>query len=215
MVVKIKSIKQAEKDLLGQHIVGDIIDAGSGEVLIAGGSLLTEETLEVILDSDLKSLEVIDNLDDPLILNTIADDDTNSHESALLRIYNRLRPSNPSNLEKAKELFHERFFDPARYRLGRVGRFRINRKYKQQIAEEEMTLHRDDIINSVRYILDLRGGHGEVDDIDHLGNRRVRTIMELAADEFRKGFLKLRRTAQERMNLESAETATPRTLINS
>jgi DNA-directed RNA polymerase subunit beta len=214
-VVKIKSVKQAEKDLLGQHIVGDIVDASTGEILIAGGSLLTEETLEVILESDLPSLEVIDGLDDPVILNTIAEDDTNSHESALLRIYNRLRPSNPSNLEKAKELFHERFFDPARYRLGRVGRFRINRKYRQDISVEEMTLHRDDIINSVRYILDLRSGRGEIDDIDHLGNRRVRTIMELAADEFRKGFLKLRRTAQERMNLESAETATPRTLINS
>jgi DNA-directed RNA polymerase subunit beta len=214
-VVKIKSLKQAEKDLLGQYIVGDIVDAGTGEVLIAGGSLLTEENLKVILESDMKQLEVIDGLEDPLILNTIAEDDTNSHESALLKIYNRLRPSNPSNLDKAKELFHERFFDASRYRLGRVGRFRINRKYKQEVAEAEMTLHREDIINSVRYILDLRAGRGEVDDIDHLGNRRVRTIAELAAEEFRKGFLKLRRTAQERMNLEPPETATPRTLINS
>ncbi len=215
-VVKIKGVKQAEKDLLGQYLVGDIIDAGTAEVLIAGGSLLTEETLQVILESDLKSLEIIDGLDDPVILNTIAEDDTNSHESALLRIYNRLRPSNPSNLDKARELFHERFFDAARYRLGRVGRFRINRKYKEAaIGEEEMTLHREDIINSIRYILDLRGGRGYIDDIDHLGNRRVRTLMELAGDEFRKGFLKLRRTAQERMNLETAETATPRSLINS
>ncbi len=214
-VVKIKGVKQAEKDLLGQYIVGDIVDAGTGEILIAGGSLLTDEHLKVILESDMKQLEVIDGMDDPLILNTIAEDDTNSHESALLKIYNRLRPSNPSNLDKAKELFHERFFDAARYRLGRVGRFRINRKYRQEINLEEMTLHRDDIINSTRYILDLRASRGEVDDIDHLGNRRVRTIAELAAEEFRKGFLKLRRTAQERMNLEPPETATPRTLINS
>jgi DNA-directed RNA polymerase subunit beta len=214
-VVKIKGAKQAEKDLLGQYIVGDIVDAGTGEVLIAGGSLLTEENLKIILESEMKQLEVIDGMDDPLILHTIAEDDTNSHESALLKIYNRLRPSNPSNLDKAKELFHERFFDASRYRLGKVGRFRINRKYTQQINLEEMTLHRDDIINSIRYILDLRGGRGEIDDIDHLGNRRVRTIAELAAEEFRKGFLKLRRTAQERMNLEPPETATPRTLINS
>src|SRR5688572_23977370 len=95
-VVKIKSAKQAEKDLLGQHIVGDIVDAGTGEILIAGGSLLTDENLKVILESDMKQLEVIDGLDDPLILHTIAEDDTNSHESALLKIYNRLRPSNPS-----------------------------------------------------------------------------------------------------------------------
>ncbi|MBM4013356.1 MAG: DNA-directed RNA polymerase subunit beta [Planctomycetes bacterium] len=214
-VVKIKGAKQAEKDLLGQYIVGDIVDAGTGEVLIAGGSLLSEENLKIILESEMKQLEVIDGMDDPLILHTIAEDDTNSHESALLKIYNRLRPSNPSNLDKAKELFHERFFDVSRYRLGKVGRFRINRKYRQQINLEEMTLHRDDIINSIRYILDLRSGRGEIDDIDHLGNRRVRTIAELAAEEFRKGFLKLRRTAQERMNLEPPETATPRTLINS
>jgi DNA-directed RNA polymerase subunit beta len=214
-VVKIKGVKQAEKDLLGQYIVGDIVDAGTGEVLISGGSLLTEENLKVILESEMKQLEVIDGMEDPLILNTIAEDDTNSHESALLKIYNRLRPSNPSNLDKAKELFHERFFDASRYRLGKVGRFRINRKYRQEINLEEMTLHRNDIINSTRYILDLRAGRGEVDDIDHLGNRRVRTIAELAAEEFRKGFLKLRRTAQERMNLEPPDTATPRTLINS
>ncbi|MSR45889.1 MAG: DNA-directed RNA polymerase subunit beta [Planctomycetes bacterium] len=214
-VVKIKGVKQAEKDLLGQYIVGDIVDAGTGEILIAGGALLTEENLKIILESEMKQLEVIDGMDDPLILHTIAEDDTNSHESALLKIYNRLRPSNPSNLDKAKELFHERFFDASRYRLGKVGRFRINRKYGQQINLEEMTLHRDDIINSIRYILDLRAGRGEIDDIDHLGNRRVRTIAELAAEEFRKGFLKLRRTAQERMNLEPPETATPRTLINS
>ncbi len=214
-VVKIKGVKQAEKDLLGQYIVGDIVDAGTGEMLISGGSLLNEENLKVILESDMKQLEVIDGMDDPLILHTIAEDDTNSHQSALLKIYNRLRPSNPSNLDKARELFHERFFDATRYRLGRVGRFRINRKYKQEVNVEEMTLHREDIINSTRYILDLRAGRGEVDDIDHLGNRRVRTIAELAAEEFRKGFLKLRRTAQERMNLEPPETATPRTLINS
>ena len=214
-VVKIKGVKQAEKDLLGQYIVGDIVDAGTGEILIAGGSLLTEDNLKVIVGGDMKQLEVIDGLDDPLILHTIAEDDTNSHESALLKIYNRLRPSNPSNLDKARELFHERFFDASRYRLGRVGRFRINRKYRQEINLEEMTLHRDDIINSIRYILDLRSGRGEIDDIDHLGNRRVRTIAELAAEEFRKGFLKLRRTAQERMNLEPPETATPRSLINS
>jgi len=214
-VIKIKSVKQAEKELLGQFIVGDIVDASTGEILIAGGSLLTKETLDVLLASDLKSLEVIDSLEDPLILNTIAEDDTNNHESALLKIYQRLRPSNPSNLDKAKELFHERFFDATRYRLGRVGRFRMNRKYRQQIGIEEMTLHRDDIINSIRYLLDLRASRGEVDDIDHLGNRRVRTIAELAAEEFRKGFLKLRRTAQERMNLEQPESATPRTLINS
>ncbi|MEW6743035.1 MAG: DNA-directed RNA polymerase subunit beta [Planctomycetota bacterium] len=213
--IKVKGLRSVEKELVGQHVVGNIVDTATGEIVIPGGAAVTPEAAQAILQSELKELEVIDGLDDPAVLNTLAEDETDSHEQALLKIYNRLRPGNPPHVEKARELIHERFFDPTRYRLGKVGRFRINRKYNQQIPEDAMTLHRDDIVNSVRYILGLRVNRGEIDDIDHLGNRRVRTIMELAGDEFRKGFLKLRRTAQERMNLESIETATPRSLINS
>src|SRR5206468_2802334 len=136
---------------------------------------------------------------DPLILTSLKEDPTSTHEEALLKIYQRLRPGNPPQLEKAKELFKEKFQDPNRYRLGKVGRFRINRKFNQDIPESEMTLRAVDYLNSIRYILELRAGRGHVDDIDHLGNRRLRTIDELAADELRKGFLKLRRTVQERM----------------
>src|SRR5262249_32735289 len=121
---------------------------------------------------------------------------------------------NPPQLEKAKELFKEKFQDPNRYRLGKVGRFRINRKFNQDIPETEMTLRAIDFLNAVRYILNLRHGTGIVDDIDHLGNRRLRTIDELAADELRKGFLKLRRTVQERMSIREQEDMTPRSLIN-
>jgi len=213
--VKIGSPAQTEKKLLNRVVVDDVVDAQTGEVVIPHGTPVTQEQIEAILQSGLKQIEIVEDVDDSLILNTLREDDTDGYENALLRIYNRLRPGNPPNLEKAKDLFGERFFDSARYRLGRVGRFRINRKYKQDVDEMEMTLNSDDIVNSIRYILDLRESKGEVDDIDHLGNRRVRTIGELAGDEFRKGFLKLRRTAQERMNLESIETATPRTLINS
>ncbi|MHC4942976.1 MAG: DNA-directed RNA polymerase subunit beta [Planctomycetota bacterium] len=213
--VKIRGLKSSEKDLVGKHSVSEILDFKTGEVLVPSGGLITAETVTVIVEAGIKEVEIIENVDDPLILNTIAEDDTKSHEDALLKIYQRLRPGNPPHLEKAKELFSERFFDATRYRLGRVGRFRINRKYRQEISESVMTLTPDDIVNSVRYIIELRGGRGEVDDIDHLGNRRVRTIAELASDEFRKGFLKLRRTAQERMNLESIQTVTPRALINS
>ncbi len=131
-----------------------------------------------------------------------------------MRIYQRLRPGNPPQLEKARELFHEKFFDTNRYRLGKVGRFRINRKFNQDIPEDRMTLDPEDYVNAIRYILNLRRGKGHVDDIDHLGNRRLRTIDELASDELRKGFLKLRRTVQERMSLKDAEDMTPRSLIN-
>src|SRR5262249_3162280 len=142
---------------------------------------------------------------DPLILASLKEDPTSTHEEALLKIYQRLRPGNPPQLEKAKELFREKFQDPNRYRLGKVGRVRINRKFDQGIPETESAL---------RSILRLRAGEGHVDDIDHLGNRRLRTIDELAADELRKGFLKLRRTVQERMSIRDQQDMTPRTLIN-
>ena len=139
-----------------------------------------------------------------------------SHEEALLRIYQRLRPGNPPQLEKAKTLFQEKFYDVNRYRLGRVGRFRINRKLKLNVSEKEMTLRPEDLISSIKYLMDLVDSRreAEVDDIDHLGNRRLRTIDELACDELRKGFLKLRRTVQERMSLKDVEDMTPRSLIN-
>ena len=175
-------------------------------------------------------VEVIKDVDDQLVLNTLREDTTESHDEALLRIYARLRPGNPPQVKKAKELFLEKFSDESRYRLGRVGRFRLNRKFKTNRPEDEQTLHHTDLVNAVRYLIALRGPSGgkgkkgkpapfggqvNVDDIDHLGNRRIRTIAELAADEMRKGFLKLRRTAQERMNIEDAETVSPRSVINS
>ena len=121
-------------------------------------------------------------------------------------------------MEKARELFKEKFQDANRYRLGKVGRFRINRKFDQDIPESEMTLQSTDYLNSIRYMLRLRSpedhGHAAIDDIDHLGNRRVRTIDELASDELRKGFLKLRRTRQELPEHGEEQDMTPRTLIN-
>ncbi len=150
----------------------------------------------------MKSIDCVTKVVDPLILNTLADDNSTSYEDALMRIYARLRPGNPPQLEKAMTLFHEKFFDENRYRLGRVGRFRINRKFDQNVPETVMTLRSEDLVNSLKYMFKLRSGEGYVDDIDHLGNRRLRTIDELAAEEMRKGFLKLKRTVQERMSLK-------------
>src|SRR5207253_3197915 len=156
----------------------------------------TREQVDRIYASRLKSAETMNLKDeqgkgvDQLILTSLKEDPTNTHEEALLKIYQRLRPGNPPQLEKAKELFKEKFQDPNRYRLGKVGRFRINRKFDQDVPETEMTLRAIDYLNAIRYILKLREGQGHLDDIDHLGNRRVRTIDELAADELRKGFLK-------------------------
>ena len=159
---------------------------------------------------------VLGQIRDEVILNSLEEDPTHSHEEALLKIYQRLRPGNPPQLEKARELFKEKFADPNRYRLGRVGRFRINRKFDQDVDESEMTLRAVDFVNALKYLLNLRAGTPgyQVDDIDHLGNRRLRTIDELASDELRKGFLKLRRTVQERMSMRDESDMTPRSLIN-
>src|SRR5687767_8121791 len=183
------------------YAVASIIDAESGEELVKAGAELADAVAK-IQASPLKSVEVVTKVNDPLILNTLSEDNATSHEDALMRIYARLRPGNPPQLEKAQTLFQEKFFDENRYRLGRVGRFRINRKFDQNVPETVMTLRSEDLVNSLKYMFKLRSGEGYIDDIDHLGNRRLRTIDELAAEELRKGFLKLKRTVQERMSLK-------------
>ena len=206
------------KSITDRISVGDVVVLKTGEVLVPSGEIISETVAQEIAASDLAEVEIVAGKVDEvdlLIVNSMREDPTKSYEEALLKIYSRLRPGNPVQLEKARELFHEKFFDEQRYRLGRVGRFRLNRKFGQEIPEEIQVLQPKDIINSIKYLIGLRASEGEVDDIDNLGNRRVRTIAELAGEEFRKGLLKLRRTAQERMNLENPETVSPRTLINS
>jgi len=193
-----------------------IVDTATGEVLVKAGAQLADK-VPVIQQSELKHVEVIEEVQDALILNTLAEDDCQSHDQALLKFYMRMRPGNPPNVEKAKAFFTEKFFDSNRYRLGKVGRFRLNRKFNQSVDEKEMTLRPEDFLNTIKYILALRNNEGEVDDIDHLGNRRLRTIDELAADEIRKGLLKLRKTVQERMSIKRDTEEKPRIadLINS
>jgi DNA-directed RNA polymerase subunit beta len=182
-----------------------VVDPDTGEELMAAGRQIGE-ALTKIRETDIKQIDVIAKMLDPIILNTLAEDPSQTHEEALQKIYARLRPGNPVQLDKARKLFDEKFYDENRYRLGKVGRFRLNRKFEKGISESEMVLRPDDFVESLKYLLTLRSGDGQVDDIDHLGNRRLRTIDELAADELRKGFLKLRRTVQERMSLKDPES---------
>ncbi|MCX7395026.1 MAG: DNA-directed RNA polymerase subunit beta [Planctomycetales bacterium] len=217
----VKSNRADVADILtGKTAATDIVyPAGHercGEIIAELGQELTLPLIEQIRLASIKTVEFIDDPSNSLALMSILEDPTSSHEDALLRIYQRLRPGNPPQLEKATELFHEKFFDVNRYRLGRVGRFRVNRKFDQTIPDTEMTLRPEDVVNAVKYVTKLGTGENtaHVDDIDNLGNRRLRTIDELAADEIRKGFLKLRRTVQERMSLKDAEDLAPRTLVN-
>jgi DNA-directed RNA polymerase subunit beta len=215
-VVDGRSAGKIEDKYAVDDIVYPVGSERAGEIIVESGQKISKNAAETICTSGVKSVEIMEPPPTPLLLNALADDNTSSHEEALLRIYQRLRPGNPPQLEKAKALFHEKFYDTNRYRLGRVGRFRINRKLGLSVPEDEMVLRPEDLINAVKYILMLvRGESGAmVDDIDHLGNRRLRTIDELACDEMRKGFLKLRRTVQERMSLKDIEDMTPRSLIN-
>jgi DNA-directed RNA polymerase subunit beta len=227
--VKLKSpetrsrlVGDAEKNILPMVADDDIIDPETGEVYLNSGDNFTKEAADKIMSSRLKEVTALAPPRDPIILSSIVADGTESHEAALLKIYQRLRPGNPPQLEKARELFKEKFADPNRYRLGKVGRFRINRKFDQNVPESEMTLRAVDFVNAIKYLLKLRDpqktkdeeARFQVDDIDHLGNRRLRTIDELAADELRKGFLKLRRTVQERMAIREQQDMSPRSLIN-
>ena len=215
--------------LEGRIAVDDIVypkgSERAGEIIVDAGVKITHDMAELICTSGLKAVEVMQEQKVPLLMHSLKEDSDESkkrtgvapsHEDALVRIYQRLRPGNPPALDKARTLFDEKFKDTNRYRLGRVGRFRINRKLGLSVPETEMTLRPDDLIAAIKYMLQLSEGEGEVevDDIDHLGNRRLRTIDELASDELRKGFLKLRRTVQERMSLKDVAEMSPRTLIN-
>jgi len=201
--------------LKGSYSAQTVFDPKTGEVVLKAEALITDEVLDTLVKLDLKEVEVVKKVDDPIILNSLEEDKAKSHEEALRKLYARFRPGNPPQLDKAKQLFYEKFFDPNRYRLGSVGRFRLNRKLSQGVSDSEMTLQKEDIVNSIKYLIKLRRGEGAVDDIDHLGNRRLRCIDELVGEELRRGFLKLRRTVQERMSGKEAEQLTPRALINS
>jgi DNA-directed RNA polymerase subunit beta len=206
-----------EEQLIGRVVVKDVVDSVKNEKILAGGQRIAKGMLKLMEEAGLKTVEIIPKSanEDNLILNTLEEDDTHSHEEALLKIYGRLRPGTPQTPDKAKQLFYERFFDPQRYRLGRVGRFRLNRKFNMNVPESEMTVQKDDVVNSVKYIMKMRRNEGTPDDIDHLGNRRVRTIDELAGEEVRKGFLRLKRSILERLNMTMQENLTPKNLINS
>jgi len=223
---------KAEKVSPEDWAADSIIDTETGEELVHVGRQIGEAA-EAIMKSSLDKVRVIQNPSDTLILNTVAEEKLEQfaefaeteYERALLKVYSKLRPGNPPQVDKAKQLFIEKFFDDNRYRLGRVGRFRINRKFDLDSPEDMMFIRGEDFLQVIQYMLDLRSNRvdvesgqlvAQVDDIDHLGNRRLRTLDELAVEELRKGFLKLRRTVQERMSVKDPdELAKIADLVNS
>ncbi|GIW94634.1 MAG: DNA-directed RNA polymerase subunit beta [Pirellulaceae bacterium] len=215
-IVDGRSASKIENKIAVDDIVYPANSERAGEVIVEAGHRISKNAAEIICTSGLKKVEVMPVPESPLILNSLLEDPSTCHEDALLRIYQRLRPGNPPQLDKARTLFHEKFFDPNRYRLGKVGRFRINRRLGLNVPETVMTLRPEDLICAIKHLVELveEGSSAKLDDIDHLGNRRLRTIDELACEEIRKGLFKMRRTAQERMNQKDVQELTPKSLIN-
>ncbi len=214
---KIKTLPLDEEELLTKICARDIVDEGTGEVLIECNEEVTSEKLEELRKRGLKELKVlfIDNLNvGPFLRNTLNLDKIVSPEEAIMEIYRRLRPGDPPTVETATNLFMNLFFNPERYDLSKVGRLKLNFKFTLDEPLEHTVLTKRDVLEVVRYLLDLKNGKGEIDDIDHLGNRRVRAVGELLENQYRIGLVRMERAIKERMSLQEIETLMPHDLIN-
>jgi len=213
----LKEIKVTPEELVGRVVLGDIVDPGTGEVLVEGNTELSEETVELILEKKVQDFELLfmDNVHASSALrDTLAHDKISTPQEAMIEIYKRMRPGEPPTLETARDLFHNLFFNPRRYDLSPVGRLKMNHKLGFDTPMSIRTLTKEDIIGTVKYLIDLKNGVVPVDDIDHLGNRRVRSVGELLENQIRIGLVRMERTIRERMNLQDSETVLPKTLIN-
>ncbi|MFL2542624.1 MAG: DNA-directed RNA polymerase subunit beta [Candidatus Latescibacterota bacterium] len=195
----------------------DIVDKSSGEIALEAYEQITGEKLVALQAAKLKKLKVLTvpvGNDPGVMENTLAKDPSEDEEDALTRIYNLLRPGDPPNIETARGLLERLFFNPKRYNLGDVGRYRINRRLDVGLPFESTVLHLEDFMTIIHYLLGLRVGQGNTDDIDHLGNRRVRLVGELLANQFSIGLTRMSRTIRERMSLRDEEQITPHDLVN-
>ncbi|MBI5497624.1 MAG: DNA-directed RNA polymerase subunit beta [Deltaproteobacteria bacterium] len=195
----------------------DIVNEKTGEVLVESNEELTAEKLEMLQEAGYKEAKVlfIDGLNvGPYLRDTLLVDKVQSQEEAILEIYRRLRPGDPPTIETAETLFNNLFFNPERYDLSKVGRLKLNYKFNLDEPLENSVLTKRDILEVVRYLIDLKNGKGSIDDIDHLGNRRVRAVGELLENQYRIGLVRMERAIKERMSLQEIETLMPHDLIN-
>ncbi len=213
----IKQIPIAWEDILGRVAAHDIVDPESNQVIVDCNDTITEEKLDHIRDSRVEQLELF-FLDDaetgPYLRDTLLQDKMQSCDDALLEIYRRLRPGDPPTMDTATTFFNNLFFSADRYDLSRVGRLKLNHRLKQDVPLENGALRKEDILEVVRYLIVLRNGNGSVDDIDHLGNRRVRPVGELVENHFRVGLVRMERAIKEKMSLQDIDTLMPQELIN-
>ena len=203
---------------IGATVTEDVIDTKTGEIFFEGGTELSGDIIEKLKDNGVDEINLVDGNKDfssMLLLNTISKDPTRDTEGALQVVYQLLRTSEPPNLETAQKFIERIFFSPKKYDLGQVGRYRLNQQFNLDVPVEETVLTMEDIIQVLVTLIEMRKGDRGVDDIDHLGNRRVKTIGEQLTNQFSIALSRMIRTIHERMNLRESESITPQDLINS
>ncbi|MGA3086121.1 MAG: DNA-directed RNA polymerase subunit beta [Thermodesulfobacteriota bacterium] len=214
---KITSLAAKLEDIEGFYLAEDVVDPGTGEIIAVGNEALTREKLDLIIQKKIAHLDLLfidgvnvsSSLRDTLVLDKIS-----STEEAIIEIYKKLRPSNPPTLEVANNFFQNLFFNAENYDLSSVGRLKLNHRLGLDIPLNERTLRKEDILLTIKKLIELKDTNGPVDDIDHLGNRRVRAVGELLENQYRIGLVRMERTIKERMTLQEIETLMPHDLIN-
>jgi len=214
---RVKEVPIYREDLVGRILAGDVVDQQTGEVLAEAKDQIDEKTLGKFADRGVRKIHLLRGGDEREVFEmreTILRDPTRSVEDALVEIYRRMRPGDPPTLESARTLLHNMFFNPRRYDLSKVGRFKLNSKFGMETPLDVRVLQKGDIVSVVRYLLNLKHGEGHVDDIDHLGNRRVRSAGELLEEQFRIGLSRMERAVRERLSTQDVETLMPHDLVN-
>ncbi|AUX20019.1 DNA-directed RNA polymerase subunit beta [Sorangium cellulosum] len=221
---KLERLSLEPEELVGKVAAHDIVDPETGEVVVEVNEELTEAKLERLREANIEQFRIlfIDGLNvGSYLRDTLLTDKVKTMEDAILEIYRRLRPGDPPTLETAKTLFHNLFFNAERYDLSKVGRLKLNYKFYRDVQEDERpgldltVLTPQDILETVRHLIELKNGRGSVDDIDHLGNRRVRAVGELMENQYRIGLVRMERAIKERMSMsQEIDTLMPHDLIN-
>lgn len=214
----IKKLEVPVEALVGRIASEDVVDEATGEVLLECNHEVTEAKIKEIKSRGIHEVKVIftDNLTHgPFVRETLLLDKISSPEEALIEIYKRMRPGDPPTIEAAKQLFDNLFFNADRYDLSKVGRLKLNYKFPENSVSAETTiLTKQDILSTLYYLCELNNGRGTIDDIDHLGNRRVRAVGELIENQYRIGLVRMERAIKERMSIQEIETLMPHDLIN-
>ncbi len=213
----ITSIPIPEEDFIGKVVAKDVVDPNTGEVLVACNGVINKEILEKLREAGIEEIECLFmdiHRHTPCLRDTLLLDKAKTQEEALIEIYRRLRPSSPPTLEVAKAYFHSLFFDPSTYDLSEVGRYKMNKRLGLDIPMNVRVLTKEDILATIKHLIELKETQGPADDIDHLGNRRVRSVGELVENQYRVGLVRMERAIKERMTLQDVEALMPNDLIN-